>query len=111
MSALFLLAGTALVAALCWAAGHLGGRLFGATPFWRLQVPWTLFHGYLVASLLAGGGLPAPLGAFARLLGLTLALTAAGGLVAGVRGFGPEARALLWAWVLPWGIAVLLSVL
>ena len=98
------------MAAICWAAGRLGGRLFGETPFWRLQAPWTLFHAYLVASLLAGGGLPAPAGAFAGLLALTLALTLAGGLVAGVRGFGPEARALLWAWLVPWGIAVLLSV-
>jgi hypothetical protein len=111
IQALYLAAGTALVAALCFALGRLGSRLFGRTPFWRFQVPWTAFHGYLVVSLYAGGGLPAPAGAFAAVLGLTLAVTLAGGLAAGVRGPGPEARALLLGWALPWALALLLAVL
>lgn len=108
---LFLAAGTALVGMLCWAVGRVGARLFGPTPFWRLQAPWTCFHAYLVVSLYAGGGLPAPAGPFAALLGLTLAVTVVGGLVAGIRGPGPEARALLLGWALPWALAVLLAVL
>lgn len=108
---LFLVSGTAAVGCICWGGVRLLAlALRRTTPFWNVQLPWTLFHAYLVTALYAGGGLPAPAGAFAGVLALTAGVTAAGGYAAGIRRAGPEARALLFAWALPWGVALLLAV-
>jgi hypothetical protein len=107
---LFLVVGSLVVAGLCWGGGRLLSRALGRrTPFWRLQVPWTAFHAYLVIALYAGGGLPTSARGFFVAAAVTGAATGLGGLAFRVRRAGGGARALFWAWALPWGIAALLD--
>ncbi len=107
MQIAWLAASLAVVGALCWGGGRLLGLVIGRrSPYWRTLLPWFLGQAYLALGLLSAPAPPA--GGMLRAAAVTGVLTLAAAAV-GRRPAYPRARALLFAWAVPWAAATVLS--